>query len=85
MASRSAPVDSGRGPFHTPSRRPRHFPGPGLGHQSEETWVPELADAVELDDPSHTHCGRNMFLFIEQCLKALLVVAGSSLPYRDEL
>ena len=52
MASRSAPVDSSRGPFHTPSRRPRHFPGPGLGHQSDETWVPELVDAVELDDPS---------------------------------
>ena len=23
-----------------------------------------------------------MFLFLERCLKALLVVAGSSLPYR---
>ena len=52
MASRSPPVDTDCGLFHTPSCRHRQFPGPGLGHQSEGTWVPELDDAVELDDSS---------------------------------
>lgn len=84
LASKSAPVDTGRGFSHTPSHSHQQFPVPGLGCQLQGTWVHESAHRVEVDDPCPEPGRKREICSFWGCIALWLSLLRQLCPYPTE-